>query len=98
MALVVGVVGLFVYSTQRAPDSDRSREYDPSPALRFATVADAEKAAVQRYPDLGILGSKLNAEFVARYNLYQRTRPEYFSDVAWPVRLAEELVENGKAN
>jgi hypothetical protein len=62
----------------------------PQPAT---TVADAQRAAVQRHPELGVAGSKLNSEFVARYRRYQRTRPEYFRDPSWPLHLAEELTQ-----
>ncbi len=65
----------------------------PEPLPKFATTAEAQRAAVQRYPDLGIAGSKLNTEFVARYKLYQQTRPDYFRDTSWPFRLAEELTQ-----
>ena len=59
----------------------------------FATAADAKQEALRRYPALGIAGSKLNTDFVARYKLYQQQRPEYFQDNSWPLRLAEELTQ-----
>ena len=131
---IVTVIGLFIYFTQHAADSDArytdeaalpaavprtpapillSITPEPSPpapeippptpeppqvtppatAPQFATAADAQKVAVQRYPDLGIAGSKLNTKFIARYKLYQQTRPDYFRDTSWPLHLAEELTE-----
>ncbi len=68
----------------------------PSSLPQFKTVADAQKAAVGRYPDLGITHSKMNTEFAALYKRYQQQRPEYFRDVSWPIRLAEEAARNLK--
>ena len=63
----------------------------PQPTPAFATVAEAQRAALERYPTLSIGGSPLNAAFVARYKLYKQTRPEYFNDAAWPMNLAVEV-------
>jgi hypothetical protein len=48
------------------------------------------REAVRRYPDIGVAGSRLNMEFVARHKRYQKEHPEYFRDTSWPLRLAEE--------
>ena len=64
----------------------------PTTTIRFTTAAEAQQAAVRRYPALGVAGSTLNTAFVARYKLYQQQRPEYFRDNSWPMRLAEEVV------
>jgi hypothetical protein len=61
-------------------------------SMPFATAAEAQQAAVRRYPGLGVAGSTLNTAFVTRYKQYQKQRPEYFSDSSWPMRLAEEIV------
>jgi len=66
----------------------------PPPTPQFATVRDAEAEAVRRYPELGTAGSRLNMEFVARYNQYKHTRPAYFNDTSWPIRLAEEIIRS----
>lgn len=58
---------------------------------QFSTLAEAQKAAVEIYPDLGIAGSKLNNKFIIRYKQYQVMRPEFFRDPSWPLRLAEEI-------
>jgi len=63
---------------------------------KFATVEDAQREAVRRYPELGVRGSKLNAAFLARYKTYKQLKPEYFADLSWPVRLAEEVFETQK--
>ncbi len=64
---------------------------------RFATVADAQREAVRRYPQLGVAGSPLNTAFNARYKAYQQQRPDYFRDPSWPIRLAEELAPSQPA-
>ena len=66
------------------------------PAGRFASVDEAQREAMRRYPGLGIAGSKLNTAFVARYKLYQQQRPDFFRDTSWPIRLAEEFAELSK--
>jgi hypothetical protein len=58
-----------------------------------SSIAAAQQEAIRRYPDLGVAGSKLNTEFVARYKRYQQERPEYFRDTSWPIRLAEECFQ-----
>lgn len=67
-----------------------SPSVEPSPKRTYATAGEAQKAAVQRYPALAVAGSELNADFVARYNRYKQSNPDYFNDPAWPMRLAEE--------
>jgi hypothetical protein len=69
-----------------------------TPPVQFASVAEAQKEAVRRYPDLSVTGSKFNAAFVARYQLYQQQHPEYFRDLSWPLRLAEEVAQSFPAS
>ena len=57
---------------------------------RFASVSDAQREAVKRYPDVGVSGSKLNTEFLRLYNRLKAEKPGYFSDNAWPVSLARQ--------
>lgn len=96
LLIVVAAVGLFTFfvgpTSKVPPDSlSTSAEHVKQPAPHFSSVAEAKKSAVQRYPELGIAGSRFNTQFVARYQLYQQTRPDYFKDNAWPLRLAEEI-------
>jgi hypothetical protein len=70
----------------------------PATPQRFANVAEAQREAVRRYPDLGIAGSKLNSAFAARCKTYQQQRPDYFRDPSWPIRLAEELAQPQRGN
>lgn len=65
----------------------------PQPASqtpRFASVEQAQQEALRRYPDLGVAGSKFNAEFIVRHQRYKRENPAFLQDASWPVRLAEE--------
>lgn len=62
------------------------REPWPSAVL----VAEAQREAVRRFPELGVSGSSLNREFVERFSSRKRTEPDFFRNSAWPVRLAEE--------
>jgi hypothetical protein len=48
--------------------------------------------AVRRYPDLGVAGSRFNAEFVSRYQRYRRENPAFLKDISWPLRLADDIV------
>ena len=57
---------------------------------KFASADEAQREAVRRYPQLGIAGSPLNQDFVARYKRYQREHPEQLRDTSWPLRLADE--------
>lgn len=53
------------------------------------TVADAQKEAVERYPDLGDEGSPIHAKFLELYQNAQKTEPSLFSNVDWPVIIAD---------
>jgi hypothetical protein len=58
---------------------------------KYMSVEESKREAVRRFPDLGMAESKANLEFIRRYHLYQRTRPEFFRQSTWPLRLAEEV-------
>lgn len=68
----------------------------PKQAPRFATVADAQREALRRYPDLGVADSRFNRAFLARHKQYQQERPDYFRDPSWPFTLAEETAKELK--
>jgi hypothetical protein len=69
----------------------------PSPALPAAppdyaaAVLAAQRAAVARYPALGIAQTPFNRAFLTAYRRMQRTEPDYFDDPQWPLRLADEV-------
>jgi hypothetical protein len=63
----------------------------PGSQIMFASVQDAQKEAVRRFPQVGVNGSAANKAYVSRYRKYQQERPEYFKSQDWPLRLAEEV-------
>lgn len=63
----------------------------PAPSLGYVSEAAAQQDAMRRFPELAKPDSKMNALFLAKYKAYKQSKPEYFSDVGWPVRLAEEV-------
>jgi hypothetical protein len=77
---------------QFAADLKPQQPVSPAPPKppQPASVNEAQREAVRRYPDIGVAGSRLNIEFVARHKRYQKEHPEYFRDPSWPLRLAEE--------
>lgn len=77
------------------PTGWRSPAAPANPA--FATVADAQREAVRRYPLLGIKGSRMNQAYVDRYRLYQKTNPDFFQNTRWPVELADEIADDPAA-
>jgi tetratricopeptide (TPR) repeat protein len=56
------------------------------------TQTETRQRAVQLYPQLGVAGSPLNREFVARHNRYKAERPAFFINPEWPMQLAKECV------
>ena len=56
-------------------------------------TADAKLLAVKYHPDLGVGGSPLNKEFVARYKRYQAVESAFFDNPSWPLTLAEECAQ-----
>jgi len=58
------------------------------------STAEAQRLALQRYPDLGRAGSAFNAEFLRRHNQLKTTNPSYLKDPAWPLKLADEVARN----
>jgi hypothetical protein len=54
------------------------------------SVVAAQQEAVKRYPQLGVVNSPLNREFVTRYKQLQATNPDYFKQSNWPLTLAAE--------
>ena len=77
----------------------------PTPPLAVATIIPAEsvtgpavtleaqKRAMAIYPTLGVAGSPLNREFVARHKRYQTEKPDFFTDPEWPTKLATECAQ-----
>ena len=81
-----------------APTVQTTPRPQARPTQPSAIPAAAQQEAVRRYPELGVAGSKLNTEFVARYKRYRQERPEYFNDASWPLRLADECFKPSTPN
>ena len=84
-----------VLKVETTPEADgapkvKGAVHEPEPG-KFASVAQAQQEALRRYPDLGIAGSKFNAEFLVRYQRYQGEKSQILQDNSWPLRIAEEV-------
>jgi hypothetical protein len=102
MALLVCFVSAGLGSEPRPPAvsgmektvedaKNRLPSASPVPAAPSgAAVVDAQREALRRHPALGVAGSRMNSAFLERYHRYQKERPDYFGDVTWPIRLADE--------
>ena len=53
------------------------------------TVADWQRKAVADFPDLAVSDSKLNREYVSRYNQLKTSNPSFFAAPKWPYTLAQ---------
>jgi hypothetical protein len=101
IAIICIVLGFVAGVANFKPSKPNIGEPTPPPAMAtppvtrlFATYADATKEAVRRYPELGVRGSPMNRAYLERYNLYQKTKPNYFQNTSWPVQLADEVANN----
>ena len=75
-----------------------AKSNSPAPLRLASKNGEAAKLLALKYhPDLGVRGSALNLEFVARYKRYQTEKPEFFNNPAWPQILVEESVQALKA-
>jgi hypothetical protein len=57
----------------------------------FATEADAQAAALARYPELGVAGSPFNTAFLQKHKDAQANRPDLLRSPGWPMVLADEV-------
>jgi hypothetical protein len=73
------------FVTPEDPDTFQPKEE------HFASVDQAQREAVHRYPELGRQSSAFNLAFRTRYEKYRKVRPELFGDNAWPLQIAEEV-------
>ena len=55
------------------------------------TVADWQRKAIAEFPDLAVSGSKLNREYVSRYNQLKTSNPSFFAAANWPYTLAQTV-------
>lgn len=54
------------------------------------TVADAQKQALAKYPELAREGSPLHAKFVELYRQAKESNPSLLTDPNWPLTLADK--------
>jgi len=78
--------------SSQSPQPSAAPLTSPIP-VRPATVEEMEQEAVRRYPDLGVAGTRMNSEFVARYKQYKKENSGYFDDPNWPLTLAKETAD-----
>jgi hypothetical protein len=67
-----------------------ARDTPPPPDYAAANMA-AQRAAVARYPALGVAETPFNRAFLTAVQRLKRTDPDYFADAQWPLRLADEV-------
>ena len=53
-------------------------------------VAQAQQAAVAKYPALAVAGSEINSRFVFRYKALLAQQSARLQDPSWPMQLADE--------
>ena len=58
------------------------------------TVADWQRKAVQKFPELKDPRSDLNHKFIRQVNDLKKTNPGYFNNPKWPFLLAESISES----
>lgn len=73
-----------------APAATPAPRTTPPPDYAAANLA-AQRAAMARYPALGVAASPFNRTFLAAVQRLKRTDPDYFADPQWPLRLADEV-------
>ena len=57
------------------------------------TAKDAQKKAVEKYPDLGRPGTAFHTRFVSLYEDAQKNTPALLSDPNWPIALADRAFD-----
>ena len=75
--------------TAAAPEPP-ARKTGQSPDYATANLA-AQRAAIARYPALGVAETPFNRAFLIAVQRLKRTAPDYFADPQWPLRLADEV-------
>jgi hypothetical protein len=72
-----------VYSTPEPEPAPIEEPAPPANSRAFAAAVEAaQRAAVARYPELGVVGSGFNAEFVQLYRRRKAKNPAFFQDSA----------------
>jgi len=86
----VGQAGLLAPLLGKKTSATAAKTTEEQPR-RFATVKEAQDAALSRYPDLGVAGSPFNQRFVEKHKRYQAEKPDVLASADWPWRLAQEV-------
>jgi hypothetical protein len=74
------------------PPKSRSKDTTiASSASHYESVADAQQAAISRYPELGVADSAFNKAFLTLHKKYQSEHPELFRGNDWPLVIADEV-------
>jgi hypothetical protein len=89
LILISALMGFLLFKLISSPSGTVPRREQAAP--RTWTEAEAKAEAVRRYPQLGVANSQMNRAFLARYQQMKANNPAFFSDSAWPLRLAEEV-------
>jgi hypothetical protein len=64
----------------------------------YANAQEAQTAAVQRYPALGVGGSAFNQRFLEKHRRYQSENASLFTSPDWPIIIADEVAAELSAN
>jgi hypothetical protein len=62
----------------------------PGTKPRFTSAGEAQRAAVSKYPDLGVAGSPFHTRFMAEYYRLRRDNPNVLNTPDWPMVLADK--------
>jgi len=94
----IGERGMPIFEAALAKAKDQAKESEEQARKTLmdryrANPLSAQNDAIRLYPDLGKAGTPLNKEFTARYKLYKTSKPEFFTDPDWPIRLAKESAD-----
>jgi hypothetical protein len=76
-----------------APDTspDAAPKAEVSRQLQDMGVRDSQRAAIIKYPALGVEGSPFHTAFLAEYRRKKETDSKFFNVSDWPVALADEI-------
>jgi hypothetical protein len=83
-------------ATKRAPTAATAATAAPiktstASVPRFATVQDAQAAALARYPDLGKPDSAFNRRFIEKHAAYRAKSDAILNGTDWPMKIANEV-------
>jgi hypothetical protein len=74
-----------------APPPKPAPTPSPAPTPHYATVQEAQAAAIARYPELGRPGSPFNQRFLERHAGLKANDAEVLKSPDWPMKVASEV-------